>query len=72
MTTDRHTLVAYIATLSTLVIVLVAGLVAAAFAPNLIGKIEAFGFGTVTGGLIGLAGTFRPRSTQAADTASNA
>lgn len=62
MMTDRYTLVAYIATLCTLVIVLVSGLVAAIFAPQLIGKIEAFGFGTVTGGLIGLAGTFRPRT----------
>jgi len=67
MTTDRHTLVAYLATLVTLVVVLVSGLVAAIFAPNLIGKIEAFGFGTVTGGLIGLAGTFRPRTNAQTD-----
>jgi hypothetical protein len=47
-------LTAYLATLATLALVFVAALVAAAIAPALIGKIEAFGLGTITGGLIGV------------------
>ncbi|APR51979.1 hypothetical protein CA223_06880 [Sphingomonas koreensis] len=52
--THREQLVAYLATLAALLIVVIAGLVAGAMAPGLIGKIEAFGFGTITGGLIGV------------------
>ena len=51
---DRYQLIAYLATLATLVIVLVAALTAAVIAPSLIGRLEAFGLGTITGGLIGV------------------
>ena len=47
-------LAAYLATLATLALVFLAALIAAAIAPALIGKIEAFGLGTITGGLIGV------------------
>ncbi len=52
--THREQLIAYLATLAALIIVVIAGLTAGAMAPGLIGKIEAFGFGTITGGLIGV------------------
>lgn len=52
--TAREQLVAYLATLFTLVVVFVAALIAACYAPNLIGRLEAFGLGTITGGLIGI------------------
>lgn len=61
---QRHSLIAFIATLITLVLVLVSSFTAAYFVPDLIGKIEAFGIGTVTGGLITLAASFRPRQQQ--------
>jgi len=51
---DREQLVAYIATLATLIIVIMGSLIIAAVVPEMIGKIEAFGIGTVTGGLIGV------------------
>ncbi len=51
---DRYQLIAYVATLITLVIVFVSALVAAVVAPGLIGRLEAFGLGTITGGLIGI------------------
>ena len=54
MTEHRQQLAAYLATLATLVVVFVAALAAAAISPALIGKIEAFGLGTITGGLIGI------------------
>ena len=54
MTERKAQLAAYLATLATLALVFVAALVAAAIAPALIGKIEAFGLGTITGGLIGI------------------
>lgn len=50
--TRRDHLVAYLATLGALVVVFVAALVAGAIAPALIGKIETYGLGTITGGLI--------------------
>ena len=50
---QREQLLAYLATLAALVIVFIAALIVAAFAPELLGKMEAFGVGTVTGGLIG-------------------
>lgn len=52
--THREQLLAYIATLAALIIVVLGGLITAAIAPEVIGKIEAFGFGTITGGLIGV------------------
>ena len=57
----RHSLIGFIVTLVTLLLVLIASYVAAYFVPALIGKVEAFGIGTVTGGLITLAASFRPR-----------
>ena len=61
---QRHALIAFIATLVTLVLVLIASFTAACLVPELVGKIEAFGIGTVTGGLITLAASFRPRQQQ--------
>lgn len=52
--TAREQLVAYLATLAALVIVLLGAMGIAAIAEPLIGKMEAFGLGTVTGGLIGV------------------
>ena len=51
---DRYQLIAYLATLATLVIVFVSAIVTAALQPSLIGRLEAFGLGTITGGLIGV------------------
>jgi hypothetical protein len=51
----RHEqLIAYLATLAALLIVFIATLVTAANAPDVIDKIESFGLGTITGGLIGV------------------
>jgi len=44
----------YLWTLAALVVVYFGSIVAAALVPSIIGKIEAFGLGTITGGLIGL------------------
>lgn len=52
--TQREQLVAYLATLAALIFVLLSALVTAAIAPAIMGKIEAFGLGTITGGLIGV------------------
>ena len=51
---DRYTLTGYIATLAALVIVFIAALVASAISPAIIGTMEVFGLGTITGGLIGV------------------
>lgn len=61
---QRHALLGFIATLTTLLLVLVSTFVAAYFVPGLIGKVEYFGLGTVTGGLVTLAASFRPRAPQ--------
>lgn len=61
---QRHAIVGFVATLVTLVLVLVAAFLAAWLVPDLIGKIESFGLGTVTGGLVTLAASFRPRYPQ--------
>jgi hypothetical protein len=52
--TQREQLIAYLATLAALIFVLLSALITAAFAPAVMGKIEAFGLGTITGGLIGV------------------
>lgn len=52
--TAREQLIAYLATLGTLALVIIAALVVAAIAPGVMGKMEVFGLGTVTGGLIGV------------------
>lgn len=54
MNPARDQLVAYLATLFVLFMVFVAALFFAWLAPAIIGKIEAFGLGTITGGLIGV------------------
>lgn len=50
----REQLIAYVATLTALIIVVIGALIVAAIAPDILGKVEAFGIGTVTGGLIGV------------------
>jgi hypothetical protein len=50
----REQLYAYLATLAALVVVVMGALIVAANAPGLLSKMEAFGLGTVTGGLIGV------------------
>ncbi|MDB5705963.1 MAG: hypothetical protein JWN66_3079 [Sphingomonas bacterium] len=52
--TAREQLIAYLATLGTLALVIIAALIVAALAPGVMGKMEVFGLGTVTGGLIGV------------------
>lgn len=53
--TPREQLIAYLATLAALVVVLLGSMLIAALTGDvIIGKMEAFGLGTVTGGLIGL------------------
>jgi hypothetical protein len=48
--TQREQLIAYAATLGALILVLLSALITAAIAPGGMGKIEAFGLGTITGG----------------------
>jgi hypothetical protein len=52
--TAREQLIAYLATLGTLALVIICALVIAAWVPEVMGKMEVFGLGTVTGGLIGV------------------
>jgi hypothetical protein len=52
--TGKQYLTAYLATLGALVAVFAIAVVAGAVNGAVIGKIEAFGLGTITGGLIGL------------------
>lgn len=52
--TEKYQLVAYLATLACLAFVILAALVVAAFVPEVMSKMEVFGLGTVTGGLIGV------------------
>lgn len=50
----RHDLIAYLATLATLVAILLIAMLVAAWKPEVLGKLEVFGLGTIFGGLIGL------------------
>ena len=52
--TPSEQLIAYLSTLATLGIVIIAALIVSALAPDIMGKMEVFGLGTVTGGLIGV------------------
>jgi uncharacterized membrane protein YjjP (DUF1212 family) len=52
--TTHEQLVAYLATLIALVVVFAIAIIAAALVPELLGKAEVFGLGTITGGLIGI------------------
>lgn len=54
MTSKHEQLISFLATLLALLIVYMGTLVFAAQYPNIIGKIETFGLGTITGGLIGI------------------
>jgi hypothetical protein len=58
----KHEYRAYLWTLAALVMVYFGTMVAAGIWPDLMGKLEVFGLGTVTGGLIGLLRT--PRQAQ--------
>lgn len=55
----RHEYRAYLWTLGALVTVYFGTMISAGIWPNLMGKLEVFGLGTVTGGLIGLLRTPR-------------
>ncbi len=51
----RHEqIIAFLATLLALLVVYIGTLFAAAWYPSIIGKVETFGLGTITGGLIGI------------------
>lgn len=50
----REQLIAYLSTLATLVLVFIVAIVAGVISDHVVGKIEAFGLGTITGGLIGV------------------
>lgn len=54
MTERNQQLIAYLATLGALIAVFLSAMIVAAISPDIIGKIEAFGLGTITGGLIGV------------------
>ncbi|WEK43655.1 MAG: hypothetical protein P0Y64_02135 [Candidatus Sphingomonas colombiensis] len=51
---DRHALIAYLATLGALVFIFSVALVAGSLSSVVMGKLEVFGLGTITGGLIGI------------------
>lgn len=50
----REQLVAYLATLATLALIFATALIVGAVSAQVVGKIEMFGLGTITGGLIGV------------------
>lgn len=52
--TKHEQLIAFLSTLAALVLVFAIALVAGVISDHIIGKIEAFGLGTITGGLIGV------------------
>lgn len=52
--TPREQLIAYLATLFALVTVFLIAMIMSSISPFVVGKIEAFGLGTITGGLIGV------------------
>lgn len=54
MSRDQEQLIAYLGTLLALVVIFISALIAASISPTIIGKLEAFGLGTITGGLIGV------------------
>lgn len=60
----KHEYRAYLWTLAALVAVFFGTMLLAATYPAIIGKLESFGLGTVTGGLIGLLRTPRQAPTQ--------
>jgi hypothetical protein len=66
--TAREQLIAYLATLATLAVVILVALLIAAWVPEVMGKMEVFGLGTVTGGLIGVLRIPSSRPTEPAGT----
>jgi hypothetical protein len=54
MREHHEQLIAYLATLVTLVVVFLVAIIAGSRSPEILGKFEAFGLGTITGGLIGV------------------
>jgi hypothetical protein len=50
----REQLIAYVATLVALVTIIIGALLIGAWNAGVLGKVEMFGIGTVTGGLIGV------------------
>ena len=54
MSTKHEQLIAFMATLLSLMVVYMGTLVMAAYYPSIVGKLETFGLGTITGGLIGI------------------
>lgn len=66
--TAREQLIAYLSTLGALVVVFIAALVATGIVPELLGKAEVFGLGTITGGLIGILRIPTSRATEPAGT----
>ena len=61
---QNHTLIAFLATLAAIVLLFVAACVCLAFGKS----VEAIGIGGVMTGLIGVLGTFRPKSGDTATT----
>lgn len=54
MTTKHEQLISFLSTLAALLIVYIGTLSMAALYPAIVGKVESFGLGTITGGLIGI------------------
>lgn len=69
--TAREQLIAYLATLVALVFIFTVAIIAGVVSDHVMGKIEAFGLGTITGGLIGILRIPSARSAPAATTESN-
>lgn len=67
----REQLIAYLATLATLALVILVALLIAACVPEVMGKMEVFGLGTVTGGLIGILRIPTSRPTEPTGTATD-
>lgn len=57
MTEDRHSLIAFLATLGAIIVLFIAACVCLVLGKS----VEAIGIGGVMTGLIGVLGTFRPR-----------
>jgi predicted phage tail protein len=64
--TPREQLIAYLSTLGALVIVFTVAVLAGIVSDAVIGKMETFGLGTITGGLIGVLRIPTSRSSVAA------
>jgi hypothetical protein len=71
MDPHRDQLVAYLATLAALVLCFVGALIVGAVNDAVIGKIEAFGMGTLVGGLIGVLRLPQQRSVTVDNTTKN-